>query len=507
MNKHTRTGARLGVALIALSLPSMFTLTASAAATPTKYGFTNGQVVASAGAIAANTAYPFQLRVSSNGALDPGGFVYLSYTTNARGDSTTVPAAQCGGQTTLSSNPILCTADTTGHVTLTYHTPAQLPAQDHADWTAGNSSSHPSISATTHYVYTTVFRFGPSPIAASGSLAANATVPVTLTGEDGLDTGTPNLPVFLSFSKAAGGGSAAVGATQLTSTPTLFTADTTGTVHLTYTAPATLPTSGVDSIMVQDLSTNPTEFNTDSYDFAAGVPVISVGDSSVVQAHQTPGVPGTMTVTISPPQKTATTIQYVTICGIGDKWCSEDFTQVTTPKTVKIGANKTSAVITVRQFSYGGANGGEDFNEGWFVKLENPSVGVVGRSVGEGILLPDVEDDTLPPNMWVGDTGVVPTTDTKGTPVSFVVTIGRQESSPVTFSYATANGSAVAGVDYAAASGTGTIAVGATSALITVMTLPEAAPASNRTFTLTISNDSAGLTILRATGTGTILSS
>jgi hypothetical protein len=506
MNKHTRTAARLGVALIAVSVPSMFTVTASAA-TVTGYGWADGQVIASAGAISANSALPFALRVTSGGVADPGGTVYLSYTTNAPGDSTTVPAAQCGGLTTLSSHPILCTADSKGHVVLTYHTPAQLPAQAHADWTAGNNSGGSSITAVTHYVYSTVFRFAASPIAPSGGLAAGASLPVTLSGESGLDVGIPNLPVFLSFSQAPGGGSAAVGSTPLTSAPTLFTASASGIVNLTYTAPATLPASGIDSIKVQDLSSNPTEFNTDSYDFAAGAPVISVGDTSVVQAHQSPSVPGTMTVTISPPQKTATTIQYVTICGIGDKWCSEDFTQVTTPKTVKIGIGKTSAVITIKQFSYGGANGGENFNEGWYVKLENPSAGVVGRSVGEGTLLPDVEDDTQPPNIWVGDTSIVPTTDTKGTAVSFVVTLGRLESSPVTFSYATADGTAKAGIDYTATSGTGTIAAGANSALITVMTLPETPPATSRMFTLTISNDSAGLTILRPTGTGTILSS
>lgn len=506
MNKHLRTTARLGVALIAVSVPSMFTLSASAA-TVTNYGWAGGQVIASAGSIPANSAAPFTLRVTSGGVLDPGGPVYLSYTTNAPGDSTTIPAAQCGGVTTLSSHPVLCTADSKGHVVLTYHTPAQLPAQDHADWTAGNTPSSPSIQAVSHYVYTTVFRFGPSPIAPSGSLAAGASVPVTLTGKGGLDAGIPNLPVFLSFSKAAGGGSAAVGSTQLTSTPTLFTADSTGAVHLTYTAPAALPTGGIDSIRVQDLSSNSTEFNTDSYDFASGAPVFSVGDSNVTQAHQDPGVPGRMTVSISPPQATAVTVQYVTICGIGDKWCSEDFTQVTTPKTVTIAAGKTNATITVRQFSYAGANGGEDFNEGWFVKLSNPSVGVVGRSVGEGVLLPDIEDDTQPPLLWVGDAGLMPTTDTKGVPVSFVVTIGRLESSAVTFSYATSNGTAIAGVDYKAVSGTGTIAPGQTSTYITVTILHEAVPSSNRTFTMTISNDSAGLTIQRPTGTGTILSS
>lgn len=509
MNKHIRAATRAGIVIAAVVVPSVFSVTAMASSpTPTKYGFTNGQVIASAGAIPASTAFPFTIRVTANGALDPGGFVWLSYTTNAPGDSTTVLASECGGQTRLSSRPIECFADSTGHVTLTYNTPAQLPAQDHADWLAGNNSSgNPSIKAEGHYVYTTVYRFGPSPIATSGSLAANASVPVALSGEDGLDAGVPNLPMYLSFLQAPGGGSASVGATKLTSTPTLFAANSSGVIGLTYTAPGTLPASGIDQIKVQDLTSNPTEFNTDSYDFTAGVPVISIGNSGVAEAHQTPSVPGMMTVTISPPQKHEVTLQYVTICGIGDKWCSEDFTQVITPKPIRIPGGATSATVSVKQFSYGGANGGENFNEGWFVKIENPSIGVIGRSVGEGVLLPDFENDSQPPNIWVGDAGVVPTTDTAGVPIYFVVTVGRQESSPFTFSYATTDGSAIAGVDYTAVSGTATMPAGATSMDIPVTILPEAVPTSNRTFTLTISNDSLGLTILRTTGTGTILSS
>ncbi|MGD0195719.1 MAG: hypothetical protein ABSC35_12750, partial [Candidatus Dormibacteria bacterium] len=338
MNKHIRAASRAGIVIAAVVVPSVFSVTAMAqTVTPTKYGFTNGQTIASAGAIPANTAFPFTIRVTANGTLDPGGFVWLSYTTNAHGDSTTVLASECGGQTTLSNHPIECFADSTGHVTLTYHTPAALPAQDHADWLAGsNSSGNPPIKSEGHYVYTTVFRFSPSPIAPSGSLSAGGSIPVTLTGDDGLDTGVPNLPMYLSFLQAPGGGSASVGATALTSTPTLFAANSGGAITVTYTAPGTLPTSGTDQIMVQDLPSSPTEFNTDSYDFTAGVPVISIGNSDITQAHQTPSVPGIMTVTISPPQKHEVTLQYVTICGIGDKWCSEDFTQVITPKTLRI---------------------------------------------------------------------------------------------------------------------------------------------------------------------------
>jgi hypothetical protein len=53
----------------------------------------------------------FVLKVKNNGVADPGGPVYLAYNSPASGDSTTVPAAQCGGVSQLGHTPVLCTAN------------------------------------------------------------------------------------------------------------------------------------------------------------------------------------------------------------------------------------------------------------------------------------------------------------------------------------------------------------------------------------------------------------
>jgi hypothetical protein len=211
-------------------------------------------------------------------------------------------------------------------------------------------------------------------------------------------------------------------------------------------------------------------------------------------------------VTISPVQPNPVTVQFVALCGIGDKECSEDFRQITSPVTITIPANKTSAVALVRQYAYIGGNAGETYNEGWFVKIANPSVGVVGRSVGTGMLLPDVENSSVAlPYLYTGSAGVVPTADAGGVPLYFTVTLGAVQNNDMTFDYATSDGSATSVANYRATSGTAIITAGHTSAVIKVLTLPSAPPGSDLNFTLTISNATGGPAISGATGVGTIM--
>ena len=70
---------------------------------------------------------------------------------------------------------------------------------------------------------------------------------------------------------------------------------------------------------------------------------------------------------------------------------------------------------------------------------------VLGRAVGEGLLLPDVEQSsTALPYLYVGGAGVVPVANGANTPIYFTVTLGAPESSAVTFNFATSNGTAIA---------------------------------------------------------------
>ena len=484
-------------------------LDGSVSAQTTGLGYAFGSPpIAPAGSLGPNQSVTFTLKVKNNGVADPGGPAYLSYSSPASGDSLSVAASQCGGTSQLSRTPVLCSANSAGQVPLTYKAPAQPPAQAVILFTAGNTATNPTISAVDHYLYSTNYRFASSPIAAPGALAANASVSVTLSADDAADQGIPNDTVYLSFRKANGGGSASItGGASLTSTPTLYQTNASGLLALTYTAPATLPSTGTDAIVVQDLHTSPQITNTDSYAFSPSAPVISIGDSTIVEGDVQPGTPANFTVTIQPVQATATTVQYITLCGSGDKGCEEDYVEVLTPATITIPAHASSAKILLRQDAYVGANSGETYTEGWFIHLMNPSAGVLGRSVGEGVLLPDLESGKNKiADLYAGGSGLVPTPGSNE-PMYFTVTLGAPLTIPVTFNYATEDGTAVAGRDYIAASGSTTITAGATSAVISVTLLSNSPPSSNRTFTFTISNASGGVTIFTATGTGTVLSS
>jgi peptidoglycan-N-acetylglucosamine deacetylase len=88
--------------------------------------------------------------------------------------------------------------------------------------------------------------------------------------------------------------------------------------------------------------------------------------------------------------------------------------------------------------------------------------------------------------------------------VSLTVTLSEPTSRSVSFAYTTANGTAVAGEDYTATSGTLKFSVGQTSKRITVQVKGDDLDESNEKFTLKLSKP-AGATISRTAGTVAVL--
>lgn len=85
------------------------------------------------------------------------------------------------------------------------------------------------------------------------------------------------------------------------------------------------------------------------------------------------------------------------------------------------------------------------------------------------------------------------------------VTLSAASSSPVTVQYATSDGTALAGTDYTAQTGTITFAPGQTSRLIPLVTLYDATPPANDYFNVSLSN-STGATIANGSAVVTIVS-
>ena len=105
-----------------------------------------------------------------------------------------------------------------------------------------------------------------------------------------------------------------------------------------------------------------------------------------------------------------------------------------------------------------------------------------------------------PPAISVSDATVQ---EAEGAALVFTATLSHASSRTVTVDYATSDGTAVAGSDYSAASGTLTFNAGDTSQTVHVTVLTDSEDESQETLTLTISNPSQA-TLDDGTGTGTI---
>ncbi len=112
---------------------------------------------------------------------------------------------------------------------------------------------------------------------------------------------------------------------------------------------------------------------------------------------------------------------------------------------------------------------------------------------------------TVPgPAPWLA---VVDASEVEGanTAVDFPVALNRAVAETVTVDYATSDGTATAGADYTATSGTLTFATGETGKTVSVPLLSDEVEEGTETFTLTLSNASGGRAYLSdATATGTI---
>ena len=91
-----------------------------------------------------------------------------------------------------------------------------------------------------------------------------------------------------------------------------------------------------------------------------------------------------------------------------------------------------------------------------------------------------------------------------GATIDFAVTLNRAAAGTVTVDYATADGTATAGEDYTAASGTLTFAAGVLTQTVAVTLLDDAIDEGRETFTLTLSNPS-GAVIADGEAVGTII--
>ena len=192
---------------------------------------------------------------------------------------------------------------------------------------------------------------------------------------------------------------------------------------------------------------------------SASPPDISVADTTVIA-----GSNALFTISIQSVYASDITIDYST--SNGTAIAGTDYTASSGSVTILQG-DTSATVSVVTDVSGSGA-----FN----LTLSNPSAGAFTDNIGEAVITPV-------PQISVSDTTVI-----AGANAIFTVSLQSIYASDVTIDYATANGTAIAGTDYTAASGTLTILAGDTTATVSVTT----DSAGSGSFNLNLSNPSVG---------------
>lgn len=148
-----------------------------------------------------------------------------------------------------------------------------------------------------------------------------------------------------------------------------------------------------------------------------------------------------------------------------------------------------------------GASGANQMNGEYF--LDDITVGAVDAATGRTSSAKRFDLDTVAPSVSVGDAGRV-LEGNRGTVLTFPVTLSRAMPRAVAVDYATVAGTATAGEDFTAVSGTLTIPAGATSGSVAVKVAADKVRESHEALSMKLTARDYG-TVGKAVGAGSIL--
>ena len=212
-------------------------------------------------------------------------------------------------------------------------------------------------------------------------------------------------------------------------------------------------------------------------------PELSIDDAPAVGE----GAAAQFTVWLSAPSGAAVSVSYATVDGTAA--AGSDYTQ--TSGVLRFEPGETERTITVATLDDGTSESEETFT----VELSAPS----GATVADGTATGTITDDDEPPTLSIDDAPAV----SEDEAAEFTVRLSAPSGAAVSVSYRTVDGTALAGSDYVAASGTLRFEPGETAQAITVTVLDDGESESEETFTVELSAPS-GATVADGVGVGTI---
>jgi hypothetical protein len=243
--------------------------------------------------------------------------------------------------------------------------------------------------------------------------------------------------------------------------------------------------NGVNACYAYDRADNRTNVTVANGDCSAVTPSFSVSDVSATE-----GSPLVFTVTRSGSTATAVGVNYATANGTAT--AGSDYNAAS--NTLSFAVNEVSRTISVTTIDDAAVESAE-------AVLVNLSGATGGATIGDGQGVGTINDNDSPPppSFAINDVSV-----TEGGNLVLTVTKTGSTSSSFSVNFATANGTAAAGSDYTANSGTLTFAAADTTKTITIVTTDDAAVESAETVLVNLSGATGGATISDAQGVGTI---
>ena len=221
--------------------------------------------------------------------------------------------------------------------------------------------------------------------------------------------------------------------------------------------------SGIATILADDSGTD--------------LPILSVREADASEFYEDP----IFWVRLSEPSTQTVTVQYRTIAD-GSATSEGDYRAAT--GTVTFNPGETEKAVQITNLYHPDNEHDENFS----LELFSPDNAVladdVSRSKTTGVIL-DSDGDANNLALFVSDPRVVET-DGLGQFAVFEIRLSVPSENAITMNYTTSDGTAIAGSDYEATTGTVTFTPGQTIAAVHVPIIGDFAPESNETFSLVV---------------------
>jgi hypothetical protein len=216
------------------------------------------------------------------------------------------------------------------------------------------------------------------------------------------------------------------------------------------------------------------------------LPALSIGDVTVPEGAGS----AVFTVTLSPASGRSVTVNYATAAGTAI--AGSDYS--TTSGTLTFAAGAVTQTVTVPVT----ADALDESDEQFSVTL----AAAANATIADGAGIGTIGDDDPLPSISIANASVVEGNSGIRNAV-FTLSLSAASGRPVSVAYATADGSATAGSDYTAASGTANFAAGVTTATVNVSVTGDTVTEGHETFLVNLSAPTSA-TIAAGQATGTI---